>query len=118
MLKSGGVIKSAMVKRGYKHRRSEDQFTIRGEYAQNLQYVFSLEHSTKSGLVVDLVYFSVDVLSEKLVIGLYRENTTMENGVYANSSRTLNLLDFNAEELDRVLNKLVTPLVDKLNKER
>ena len=75
MLARGGIIKTAMEKRGFRHRRTEDQLTTSGQYARNLQYVFSLEHRTKGGLVVDLVYFSVDVIAEKLVIGLYRENT-------------------------------------------
>ena len=69
MLGGGGIIRSAMSKRGFKHRRTEDQFTIRGEYARNLQYVYSKENQTRGGLVVDLVYFCVDILSEKLGIG-------------------------------------------------
>ncbi len=107
-----GIIKSAMNKRGFKHRRSEDQFTIRGEYARNLQYVYSKESHTSGGHVVDLVYFSVDVLGEKLVIGLYRENPTIENGVYANTSRALDLQKFDKENLENELEKLITPVKD------
>jgi len=114
MLSGGGMIRSAMTKRGYKHRRTEEQFSVRGEYAQNLQFAYSKEKPTKAGLVVDVVYFAVDILSEKLVIGLYRENLDIENGVYVNSSRTLDLVNFNAEELGRVLDKLVTPVKDQL----
>jgi hypothetical protein len=103
-----------MTKRGYKHRRSENQFTIRGEYTRNLQFVYSKERMTQAGRVVDLVYFAADILSEKLVIGLYRENADMENGIYVNASRSLDLVKFNAKELDRVLDQLVTPMRDKL----
>ncbi len=110
----GGIIKAAMAKRGFKHRRTEDQFTIRGEYARNLQYVYSREQQTRGGLVVDLVYFCVDVLSEKLVIGLYRENPTIENGIYANGSRSLDLLKFNLENVERELDKLITPVKDRI----
>ncbi len=113
MLSSDGIIKSAMAKRGFKHRRTEDQFSIRGEYARNLQFVYSRNKSTKAGLIVDLVYFAVDVVSEKLVIGLYRENPDIENGVYINSTRSLDLKKFNDEEFNRVLDKLVTSLEDK-----
>jgi len=109
-----GIIKSAMAKRGFKHRRTEDQFTIRGEYARNLQYVYSKENQTRGGLVVDLVYFSVDILGEKLVIGLYRENPTIENGVYVNTSRALNLHKFNKENLEWELEKLITPVKDRI----
>lgn len=114
MIGGGGIIKSAMSKRGFKHRRTEDQFTIRGEYARNLQYVYSKENQTRGGLVVDLVYFCVDVLSEKLVIGLYRENPTIENGIYANASQALGLQKFNAENLDKELDKLITPVKDRI----
>lgn len=105
-----GIIKSVMAERGFKHRRSEDQFTIKGEYAQNLQYVFSDEKRTAAGLVVDLVYFSFDVLNEKLVIGLYRENPEIDNGVYENSSMSVPLAQFNKEKVNRVLDKLITPI--------
>lgn len=114
MLVTGGIIKTAMTKRGYRHRRTEDQFSIRGEYARNLQFVYSKESQTKGGLVVDLVYFAVDVLGEKLVIGLYRENPTIENGIYANASRSLDLQKFNGENLEKELNKLITPVRERL----
>lgn len=107
MLLGVGIIKSAMQKRGFKHRRTEDQFTMRGEYARNLQYVYSKEYKIKGGVVIDLVYFAVDVVSEELVIGLYRENTQIENGVYINSSRTLKLTDFNEANLSQTLDKLI-----------
>ncbi|HEY5652927.1 MAG TPA: hypothetical protein VIR63_00970 [Pontiella sp.] len=113
MLAGGGIIKSAMSKRGFRHRRSEDQFTIQGEYARCLQYVYSRERQTKKGLVIDLVYFSVDIVAEKLVIGLYRENPTIENGVYINTSRVLSLLKFNSENIGRELDILITPLRDE-----
>lgn len=113
MLGGGGIIKSAMAKRGFKHRRTEDQFTIRGEYASNLQFVYSKEYQTKSGLVVDLLYFCIDVLGEKLVIGLYRENPSLENGVYINASRALDLKKFTAENVEKELEKLISPVRDR-----
>ena len=113
MLSGGGIIKSAMLKRGFKHRRTEDQFSIRGEYARNLQYVYSREYQTKDGLVVDLVYFSVDMLAEKMVIGLYRENPSLENGIYANASRSLDLQKFDVANINKELDRLVTPVKDR-----
>jgi hypothetical protein len=114
MLSGGGIIRTAMTKRGYKHRRTDDQFSVRGEYTRYLQFVYSKEWSTRAGRVVDLVYFAADVLNEKLVIGLYRENPDIENGVYANASRTLDLEKFSAKGLDHVLDQLVTSAKDKL----
>ena len=110
MLASGGIIKTAMDRRGYKHRRTEDQFNIHGEYARNLQHVFSKETPTADGVVVDLVYFGVDVLAEKLVMGLYRENSQIENGVYANATRSIYLQKFTRETLEKELDKLITPV--------
>ena len=114
MLTDSGIIKSAMKKRGFKHRRAEDQFSIRGEYVRHLQFVFSKEYSTKAGLVVDLVYFAVDVVAEKLVIGFYRENPKIENGIYINTSRSIPLHKFNALEIGRTLDKLIAPVKDHL----
>lgn len=116
MLSGSGIIRTAMTKRGYKHRRTDDGFSIHGEYARNLQFVYSKERSTPAGRVVDLVYFAVDMVNEKLVIGLYRENPKIKKGVYVNVSRMLDLQKFNARELDRALDKLVTPMTDKLNR--
>lgn len=110
MLSGGGIIKTAMNRRGYKHRRTEDQFTLHGEYARNLQHVFSKETPSSDGVVVDLVYFGVDVLSEKLVIGLYRENSQIENGMYANAARSINLQKLSLETLEKELDKLITPV--------
>jgi len=113
MLSGGGIIKSAMERRGYRHQRAEDQFSVRGEYARNLQFVYSKETSTKTGLVVDLIYFSVDIHSEKLVIGLYRENPEIDNGVYINTSRAISLRKFNEEEVGQILDKMIPPVKDK-----
>jgi len=110
-----------MSRRGYKHRGTEDQLTIRGEYARNLQYVFSKEIMTSDGVVVDLVYFGVDILAEKLVIGLYRENSKKskkkkEDAVYANSARSISLWKLSKESLEKELDKLITPVRTRLNK--
>ena len=110
MLLGSSIIKSAMNKRGYRHRREEDQFSIRGEYVRLLQFVYAKEHVTREGTVVDLVYFGADMVGEKLVIGFYRENPKIENGVYANTSRSIPLHKFNAKEVDRALNKLLEPI--------
>jgi hypothetical protein len=103
-----------MEKRGYRRRITEDQFTINGQYARNLQVVFAKEHKLNRKVVVDLVYFAVDVLRERLVIGLYRENLGVENGVYINASRALDLGKLSAERLERELNQLIPPVKDHL----
>ncbi|MBN2686331.1 MAG: hypothetical protein JXR40_13705 [Pontiellaceae bacterium] len=105
-----GIIKSLVSQRGYKHRRDEDGFTVSGDYAGNLQYVYSKESMTRDGLVVDLLYFAVDILNEKLVVGLFRENPAVENGVLENVSRSIRLTDFSMENLEQLLDKLIPPL--------
>lgn len=104
------VIKTAMMNRGYKHRRTDDQFTINGHYVRNLQYVYSKETQTRDGLVVDLVYFAADMRNEKLIIGFYRENAEMENGIYANSSRSIDLTRITVETMERELDKMIPQL--------
>ena len=114
MFLSGNMIKNVMDQRGYKHTRTEDQFSLRGEYARNLQFVYSKEFQTRDGLVIDLVYFAADMVDEKLVIGLFRENPEIENGVYINTSRSLNLTQFSRDSLEKELDKLITPVKDCL----
>lgn len=109
-----GIIKSVMERRGFKHRRADDQFTILGEYARNLQYVYSKDNPTADGTVVDLVYFAADLLGEKLVIGFYRENPDIDNGIYANTARSIGLQDFTTESLERELDKLIVPIRSRL----
>ena len=113
MLGGGGIIRTAMKNRKYKHRRTDDQFSIPGEYTRNLQYVYSKEIPTKAGLVVDLVYFAVNMVDEKLVIGLYRENPAIENGVYINRSEALPLQEFSREALEEKLDKLIPDIKEK-----
>ncbi len=55
----------------------------------------------------------VDILSEKLVLGIYRENPSIENGVFFNNSRSLNLSKFTKETLESELNKMITPVRDQ-----
>lgn len=110
MFTGGTIIKSTMTKRGFKHRREDDQFTIAGEYGRNLQYVYSQSYKTKQGTVIDLIYFAVDILNEKLIIGLYRENPDIENGVYENTSRSLSLHEFDEDHFETLLDKLISPV--------
>ncbi len=112
MLSGGRVIRTVMNKRGYRHRRSEDQFSIHGDYARNLRYVYSKEYRSKGGSVVDLVYFAVDILNENLVIGFYRENPQIENGVLVNTSRSLSLQKFTPEHVEQELDKLIPAVKD------
>lgn len=108
-----GVINSLMSQRGFKHSRDDEAFTMSGEYARNLQYVYSKEQMTRDGLVVDLLYFAVDILGEKLVVGLFRENPTVENGTIQNQSRSIRLTEFSKENLEELLDNLIPTMKRK-----
>jgi len=117
MLLDHKIINKLMKKRGFACRRSDKNFSIHGEYARNLQIVYSKTYRTREGRVEDLVYFGVDLLAEAFVIGMYRENIDVTDGIYINTSATIPQVlfhKFNTDEVERVLNKLITPLNDSL----
>ena len=117
MLLDHKIINKLMKKRGFACRRSDKNFSIHGEYARNLQIVYSKTYRTREGRVEDLVYFGVDLLAEAFVIGMYRENIDVTDGIYINTSASIPQVlfhKFNADEVERVLNKLITPLNDSL----
>ncbi len=93
--------------RGYHHCKSDEEFTRHGDYARNIQYVFSKEFKTPEGRVVDLVYLGVDVLSEKLVIGFFRENVSLENGVMENSDVRIPLASFSMKEFEKQVDRVI-----------
>jgi len=114
MLGSGTIIKKAMKERGFAHRRSDDQFSIHGEYARNMQYVYSREIRADHVTIIDMVYFAADFMSEQIVVGLYRENPDIENGILINHSRSISLHKFSIERLNRKLDKLIPSRRDKI----
>jgi hypothetical protein len=116
MLVRKGMIKQQMTGRGYVHSRSDDEFTVGGEYARNLQYVYSQAFPTSAGTVVDLVYFAVDILAEALVIGLYRENVDIDNGVLENNSRSILLSKLDETSLEKELDRLLPAVKNLLKK--
>jgi hypothetical protein len=93
--------------RGYQHCRRDDEFTSHGDYARNVQYAFSKEFKGHSEKIVDIVFLSVDVHSEKLVIGFFRENISMENGVLENSDVSIPLAGFTLEEFEKQLDRII-----------
>jgi len=100
-------MKKILAARGYRHCTNDDEFTRHGDYARHMQYAFSKEFKGSREKVVDLVFLGVDVLSEKLVIGFFRENVSIENGVLENSDASIPLSKFSMEEFEKQLNKLI-----------
>lgn len=114
MLAGGGIIRKEMNARGYRHRRAEDQFSVRGEYARNLQFVYEKEFKTRRGLVIDLIYFAVDIYNEKLIMSIFRENPDIDNGILLNASRSIPLVKFSRELVHEELNKLIPEMREQL----
>lgn len=93
--------------RGYYHCKSDDEFTRHGDYARNIQYAFSKEFKRAREKVVDIIFLGVDAVSEKLVIGFFRENVSIENGILENSDTSIPLAKFSLEEFEKRLDKLI-----------
>lgn len=113
----GQSIKKILAARGYRHCKSDEEFTRHGDYARNIQYVFSKEFKGSREKIVDLVFIAVDVVSERLVIALFRENISIENGVMVNTDVSIPLTEFSREEFEKKLNRLI-PKGDPLGKQR
>jgi len=100
-------MKKVLAARGYRHCKSDDEFTRHGDYARYVQYAFSKEFKGAREKVVDIVSIGVDVLNEKLVIGFFRENVSIENGILENSDASIPLSKFSMEEFEKQLDKLI-----------
>jgi len=103
----GKSMKKVLAARGYHHCKSDDEFTRHGDYARNIQYAFSKEFKGDHEKVVDILFLGADVLNEKLTIGFYRENVSIENGVLENSDVSIPLSQFSIEEFEKQLDRLI-----------
>lgn len=100
-------MKKVLAARGYRHCDSDEEFTRHGDYARNIQHAFSKEFKGSREKIVDIVFLGVDVLSEKLVIGFFRENVSIENGILGNFDVSIPLSKFSIEEFEKQLDKLI-----------
>lgn len=93
--------------RGYRHCDSDTEFTRHGDYARNIQYAYSKEFKGPQEKIVDIIFLSVDVRSEKLVIGFFRENVSAENDIHANADVSIPLAKFSLDSFEKVLDRLI-----------
>lgn len=100
-------MKKILAARGYYHCKSDDEFTRHGDYARNTQYAFSKEFKGSHEKIVDIIFLGADMLNEKLVIGFFRENVSIENGVLNNSDISIPLSKFSIDEFERQLDRLI-----------
>ena len=112
----GNSMKKILAERGYRHCDSDNEFTRHGDYARNMQYAFSKEFKGPREKIVDIVFLSVDLREEKLVIGFFRENVSIENGILENSDVSIPLAKFSLAEFEKQVSRLLPrgePLRDK-----
>ena len=100
-------IKKILAERGYKHCDSDDEFTRHGEYARNIQYAFSKEFAGQHEKVVDVIFIAVDMYSERVVIGFFRENVLIENGIIENADKSIPLIKFSMDEFEKQIDRLI-----------
>lgn len=100
-------MKKILAARGYHHCKNDDEFTRHGDYARHTQYAFSREFKSPREKIVDIIFLAVDVLNEKLVIGFFRENVSIENGILENSDISIPLSKFSVDEFERQLDRLI-----------
>lgn len=103
----GQSMKKILAARGYHHCKSDEEFTRHGDYARNIQYAFSKEHKNGCSKIVDIIFLSADLLNEKLVIGFYREDVSIENGVLINSDTSISLAKLSIDEFEKQLDRLI-----------
>lgn len=103
----GQNMKKVLASRGYHHNKSDEEFTRHGDYARNIQFAVSKDFKNGREKVVDIIFLSVDVMNEKLVIGFFRENVTVENGILQNSDMSIPLSKFSIEEFEKQLDRLI-----------
>lgn len=103
----GRKMKTVLASRGYHHCKSDQEFTRHGDYARNTQYTFSKEHKSGRKKIIDIIFLGADMLSERIVIGFYREDISIENGVLINSDASIPLAKFSIDEFEKQLDRLI-----------
>jgi len=114
-MRFGKSMKKILAARGYKHRADDKDFSRHGDYARNMQYTFSKEFVGQDEKVIDVIFLSADMYTEMFVIGFFRENVSIENGIIENGNTTIPLANFSLEEFEKKLDQLISkePLLKK-----
>jgi hypothetical protein len=100
-------MKKVLLEKGYRHCDSDNEFTVHCEYARNAQFVYSKEFKKDRQKVIDLIYLSADMVAEKIVIGFFREDVSIENGVLENADVGIPLAKFSIQEFEKTLDRLI-----------
>jgi hypothetical protein len=96
-----------MEKKGFSLDRECEDLCIHGDYARNVQLVFSNHNEVNEQMMTSRMYVAVDLYREKLVIGLIREFEELANGVVLNASGSIKLSDLNEKNVDKLVKQLL-----------
>ncbi|QHI69726.1 hypothetical protein [Tichowtungia aerotolerans] len=100
-------MRKILADRGYTHCAGDEDFSRHGDYARNIQYAFSKEHAGNGQKVVDIVFLGADMHAERIIIGFFRENVSIENGVLANQDTSIPLSKFSLDEFEKQIDRLI-----------
>ncbi|OUX37462.1 MAG: hypothetical protein CBE26_03165 [Kiritimatiellaceae bacterium TMED266] len=106
MFKKSKII-NVMEKNGFSLNRDCEELCLHGDYARNIQLVFSNQNDVNEQMMTSRMYMAVDLYREKLVIGLIREFEELANGVVLNTTGSIKLMDFNEENVDKLVKQLL-----------
>lgn len=95
-------------KNGFSLDKDCQSMCIHGDYARNLQLVFSNRSQVNDLEMLSRLYVAVNLYRETLVLGLIREFTSVGNGVVVNTSRSIGLSDMNEDSLDKLVKKFLS----------
>lgn len=93
---------------GFSLSRDCEKLCMHGDYARNIQLVFSKRDEMDGRAMVHKIYVGVNLYREKLIIGLIREYINIKNGVVVNTSDSISLSDYNESNIEALVKKLLS----------
>lgn len=93
---------------GFSLSRDCEKLCMHGDYARNIQLVFSKHDEMDGRAMVHKIYVGVNLYREKLIIGLIREYINIKNGVVVNTSDSISLSDYNESNIEALVKKLLS----------
>ncbi len=106
MFRKSVIIKVAE-RHGFSLSRDCEKLCLHGDYARNIQLVFSKDSIHNGHKMINRIYVGVNLYREKLVIGLLREYTNLTNGIVVNTSKSISFSQYNEENIEKMLKKLL-----------
>ena len=102
------ILMKIVERHGFSLSRDCEKLCMHGDYARNIQLVFSRHDEVDGRAMVHKIYAGVNLYRDKLVIGLIREFINIKNGVVVNTSDSISLSDYNEDNIDALVKKLLS----------